>query len=152
MTMKKILLSLIVLVTTAAGALAADVTTVWNTIKADKSMIFAEESVQRAKANGFDELYVAINSAPDANAINAVKRLTATIDANQKMTEVSQQGVDVSIYTAPADASGNVSKVMIVVTKNDNADKALIVVYGLCEKAKLQDMLSKLSLEDIIGG
>lgn len=151
MKTKKLLLTLIAVVASATCAFAADVTTVWDAIKADKSMIYAEESADKANANGFDELYLAINSAPDANAINALKRLTATIDANQKMTEVSQQGVDVSIYTAPADVAGDRSKVMIVVTKNDNADKALIVVYGICQKAKLQEMLSKLSLEDIVG-
>lgn len=146
--MKKRILAAAATVLLAVSGFAADLSTVWNQIAANGTFIVGDAP----KKGGFEKLEVALNTAPTSQQINDIKRLVATIDSNQKVTSVSQQGVDVSIFVAPADADLTLYKVMFVVDKNDNEDKALLVLYGTCTREALSDAIRDISLEDIIGG
>ena len=136
----------------AVCAMATDMTTIWYQIKGDNNFMVAEVPKEKAARNGFEEMTVALNSAPTSQQITEVKRLAGTIDSRQKIASVSQNGVDVSVYAAPASADGSLCKMMLVVDKNDNAEKVLVVLYGICTQEGLTRAVQNLSLEDIIGG
>lgn len=150
--MKKIVMTLALVISAAVSLWATDMTFVWEDIQKNKDLIVAEVPSEKAAANGFETLHVALHPQANSASINQLKRLIATIDDKQKVTTVSQQGVDVSVYIAPASTDGTLYKLMIVVDKNDNADKALIVLYGTCTPAGMNYAIQKLSIEDIIGG
>lgn len=150
--MKKTLLTLALTVLAAVGAFASDMTTVWETVAQDTTFIVAPVASDKAAENGFETLSIALNSAPTSRDIDNVKRLAATIDSNQQVTSVSQQGVDVAVYAAPASADGSTYKLMLVIDKNDNADKALMILYGICTRQGIARALQNLSIEDLIGG
>lgn len=150
--MKKILTVIVLSLMFATTAFAADMTTVWTQVKGTEGFMVADISQDKASKNGFEDLTVALNSAPTSSQINNVKNLVATIDQNQKITSVNQNGVEVSVFTAPATANGTLYKLMIFVNKNDNADKVLMVLYGTCTPQNLESAMQSLSLEDLIGG
>lgn len=150
--MRKLLIALCCAAICFMSAAAADMTTVWEQISEAKNMILAQVPAEKATANGFQTLYLALNSAPTTADINAVKRLTATIEENQKITSVRQQDVDVSIYAAPADADASVYKILIEIEKPDGEDKSLILLYGTAGRDEMLNTLQRLSIEDIIGG
>ena len=150
--MKKLHLILLFALTSVLSGFAADMTTVWNQINKQKTFIVADIPAQKAAANGFETLTVAINSAPTSQDINSIRRLADTIDKNQKITNATQEGVDVTIYAAPADSNATAYKLMFVIDKDDNEDKALIVLYGTCSRDGLNNALQSLSIEDLIGG
>ena len=149
--MKKSLLALMLTVVSAFSTLAADLTTVWEQIAADKSFITGPADKDKIEKNGFEKLDIAINTAPTSDQINRTRRLAATIDDSQKITSVSQSGVDISIYMAPYNIAGTEYKVLFLITKNDNADKALFVFYGVATQEGLQKALQNFSLEDLVG-
>ena len=149
--MKKPVLFIAFLLAFAANILAADMTEVWKELQLNKEFIVADIAPEKAARNGFETLSVALNSAPSSHDINTVKNLMATVEPSQKVTSVSQKGVDVSVYAAPASADGSLYKLMLVVDKNDNEDKALIILYGICTQSGIGQALTSLSIEDIIG-
>ena len=150
--MKKTILTIVAILGACLTSLAVDMTTVWDQIQAQPEFIVSEIGPEQASFNGFEKLTVALNSAPTDDYINQVKRLAATIDPGQKVTSVSQKGVDVAIYAAPASATGDLYKMMIFVDKNDNEDKSLIVLYGITNRDDITRALSNLSIESLIGG
>ena len=149
--MKKFITLAVLIVAFALSAFSADMTTVWSQYKTYDGFMVAEVSPEKAQKNGFEELSVALNSAPTTAQIDNAKRLAATIDENQKITSVNRNGVEVSVFAAPAVADGSLFKLLILVNKNDNADKALMVLYGTCTPQNLENAMQNLSLEDIIG-
>ena len=150
--MKKTVLTLACVFATFLSSFAMDMTDVWTQFQAVPNFIVSNVSPEKAEANGFETLAVAINTAPTSNDIVAAQRLSATIDSKQKITSVNQQGVEVTVYAAPASADASHYKLMLVVDKNDNEDKALIVLYGICTNEGMLKALQNLSLESIIGG
>ena len=150
--MKKIILLFIVAFFSLTSVFGADMTTVFEQILGKKDFIVADVPADKAAANGFEKLTVVLNSAPTSKDINAMKQLVATIDATQKLTSVSQQGVNVTVFLAPASTDGTLFKVMFVLDKNDNEDKSLVVLYGTCTPAGMQTAIQNMSLEDLIGG
>lgn len=150
--MKKIVSVLAIVCAFAVSAIAADMTTVWTQLKGNEGFMVADIAKEKASKNGFEDLTVALNSAPTSDHIKTVKNQIATIDDNQKITTVNQNGIEVSVFTAPAAADGSLYKLLIVVNKNDNAEKALVVLYGTCTPRNLENAMQSLSLEDIIGG
>lgn len=148
--MKKIVLSLLFVVVSFASVFAADLTTVWEKVTSDKNFIYGPAEKGKAEKNGFEKLDIAINTAPTSDQINQIKRLFSTIDDKQKVTSVSQSGVDVSMYAAPYNMAGTELKVMFLIAKNDNEDKALFVLYGICTQEGLMKALQNMSIEDLI--
>ena len=149
--MKKLIAAFALALTTMIPAFAGDLSTVWSQYQDNKGFIIADVDADKAAKNGFETLTVALNSAPTSQQINDIKRLAATIDESQKLTSVQQQGVEVTVYAAPAAADGSLYKLMIVIDKNDTADKMLVVLYGTCTKDSFVNALQNLSIEDIIG-
>lgn len=150
--MKRIALILVLFVTAIIAAMATDMSTIWSQIANNDSFIVADISKDKAAKNDFETLTVALNSAPTSQQINDVKRLISTVDENQKVTSVNHQGIEVSIYAAPANADATLYKVMLLIGKNDSADKFLAVLYGTCTQQNITNALQNLSIEDIIGG
>lgn len=149
---RRFLTAVLVVALAHIAAMAADMTDVWNSISTNPKMITAQVEPAKATANGFDTLYVALNSAPTAADINDILRLADTVDASQHVTRINRQGIDVSIFGAMATADGKMYKIMIVVDKAQGEDKSLIVLYGLSPSDNVASALQNLSLEDIIGG
>lgn len=150
--MKKLIFSLVLTVLSLTSAFAADMSEVWGTIRETKGFFVDEVKPEKAKANGFESLLTAVNTAPTSADINAVNALLATINPKQKVSTVSQQGVEVSVYVAPASADGKMYKLLLAVNKDDNEDKLLAVLYGLSTPQGMIDALQNLSIVDIIGG
>ena len=150
--MKKFALTLVLMMTLALSGYAEDMTKVWENLKSKKEFIVSDIPAKKAKESGFETLSVALNSSPSSKDIQKVKKLTATINEDQKITEVTQHGVDVAVYGATASGDGTLYKVMFVIDKDDNADKALMVFYGTCLASNLNKALKKMSIEDLIGG
>ena len=150
--MKKQIFILLFAFCTVIAGFATDMTTVWHQIESSPKFISGQTDTEKATKNGFQQLNIAINSAPTSEDIQDARRLIATIDSNQKVTTISQQGVDVSVFAAPAAADMSLLKLMLVIDKNDNADKALIVMYGVTTPDGLTKALQNLSIEDLIGG
>ena len=151
--MKKIAISLIVILLSVVNSFAADLSTAWEQLQSDKGFIVANVPSQKALSNGFETLTVALNTAPTTQDINNAKRIAATINSNQKITSVSQNGVNVSIYAAPAATDGSLYKIFIMIDMNENADnRALIGLYGTCTRDNMLNTLQNMSIENIIGG
>lgn len=151
--MKKLILFLAAGLLSCLEGFAADLTTVWEEIMNENGFIIADVPDTKANQNGFETLKVALNSAPSTADINKAKQLVATIDAGQKVTSVSQNGVNVSIYAAPASADASLYKLFVLIDMNENADnKALIVLYGTCSRENMANALNNMSIESIIGG
>lgn len=150
--MKKLFITLALTALSFIATYAADMSEVWTEIKQFPGLFVDEVAPEKAKANGFQNLLTAINSAPTSADIKNIKSILAKIDSNQKITTVSQQGIDVSVYVAPAAADASLFKVMLGVTKDDNEDKMLVVLYGICTQEGMIDALQNMSLIDIIGG
>lgn len=150
--MKKIALTLVLFLTATIVAMATDMSTIWSQVAQNDSFIVAEISKDKAAKNDFETLTVALNSAPTSQQINDVKRLMSTVDENQKVTTANHQGIEVSIYAAPANADATLYKVMLLIDKNDSADKFLVVLYGTCTQQNITNALQNLSIEDLIGG
>lgn len=148
--MKKFVLTLLVAMVSSAFAFAADMTVVWNQVKNQKNITTAPIERSKAEANGLESLDIALNSAPTSNDINAVKKLLATINENQKVTNLTVSGVEVSVYQAPYDMTGKMEKVMFVLTKDDNADKALILLYGVGTVDNVKRMIGNLNIADLL--
>lgn len=149
--MKKIALTLIAVVLTAFASTAADITEIWNAIKADKGMTVADIPAEEAQAEGFLTTTVALNTNPTSADIERILTQVKFINDNQKLTAVTQNSVDVAIYAAPADAQATTYKVLVVIT-SDAAEKALVCVYGTCTADQMQTALSSFQIGDLIGG
>lgn len=149
--MKKISLILIALVATSLTSFAADLTEVWNRIISEPGLITQEVPTEQARKEGFETLTVALNSAPTSEAIAAVETQAKFIDEKQKLTSVTQKGVTVSIFYAPADVAGSLYKILFVIT-SDAEEKALVCLYGTCTREQMTKNLEDLSIENIIGG
>lgn len=150
--MKRFFITLSLMIAVAVSAFSADMSQVWSDIKQTKGFFVDEVSASKTQANGFQNLLTAINTAPTSADIRALKNLTATIDSKQKITTVSQSGVNISVYCAPASADGKLFKLMFVIDKDDNEDKMLAVLYGTCTQEGMLKALQNMSIVDIIGG
>lgn len=149
--MKRIFITLTAILATAVATFAADLSQVWDQVAVNKQFLVADVPAEKAAAEGFQSLAVALNSDPSVQDILNTQRLAATIEARQKITSVSQEGVDVSVYAAPADAGATMYKVLMVVAATGK-DKALIVLYGTCTASEMSKAVQNMSLESIIGG
>lgn len=149
--MKKFFITLLAVMATAVSALAADLTEVWTQIKDNDTFLVAEIPNDSARAQGFEQLTVALNSAPTVSQITDIKSTFGTITPSQKLTSVSQSGVDVNIYTSPATADGSLYNLLLFISKSTGDDKALIVIFGKCTPAQMANALQGMSLEKIIG-
>lgn len=149
--MKRIFITLTAILATAVATFAADLSQVWDQVVVNKQFLVADVPAEKAAAEGFQSLAVALNSDPSVQDILNTQRLAATIEARQKITSVSQEGVDVSVYAAPADAGATLYKVLMVVAATGK-DKALIVLYGTCTASEMSKAVQNMSLESIIGG
>ena len=150
--MKRFFLALALFTAAVATMAAADMTQVWGQIKETKGFFVDKVNDDKAHANGFTDLLTAINTAPTSADIKNVNNLLATIERNQKITTVSQQGIKISIYMAPASQDGKLFKLLMAVEKDDNADKLLAVLYGTCTQEGMLKAIQSMSLVDIIGG
>lgn len=149
--MKRIFITLTAILATAVATFAADLSQVWDQVVVNKQFLVADVPAEKAAAEGFQSLAVALNSDPSVQDILNTQRLAATIEARQKITSVSQEGVDVSVYATPADAGATLYKVLMVVAATGK-DKALIVLYGTCTAGEMSKAVQNMSLESIIGG
>lgn len=149
--MKKIALTLIAAIITVFASTAADITEIWNTIKAEKGMTIAELPADEAQKEGFKTATVAINTNPSSDDIARILTQTKFINDNQKLTSVNKNDVDVAIYAAPADAQASIYKILFVIS-SDAQDKVLVCVYGTCSADQMQTALGNFSIGDMIGG
>lgn len=150
--MKKLLVSLVIVFGACFSVMAADVTEVWNMFRPINTFIVTDVDMEKAAKNGFETLSMAVNTAPTTAEINEARRLAATVNPAQKITSMSQEGVNVSVFAAPADTNGQLYKVMFVIDKNDNENKALIVLYGTVARSNMINAMQSLSVQDLIGG
>lgn len=152
--MKKIILVFVTIISAALTSSAADLTEVWNHIKAQPGLIVQDFPADQARQEGFESLTVALNSAPTSEAIAAVETQAKFINEKQKLSSVTQNGVRVSIFAVPADATASVYKILFVITSDvaNDDDKALVCLYGTATREQMLKNLSDMSIENIIGG
>ena len=149
--MRKFALTLAFCLTSLLASFAADLSTVWQSLQDVEGFYVVPLSAAEAAESGFEKLTVALNSSPTAANINKANQLAATIDPSQKITSVSQDGVNVAVYIAPENVDATEYKLLLLITKNDNADKVLMALYGICTREGLNVALQNLSIEKLIG-
>lgn len=149
--MKKFIVSFAAVIITALASFAADMSTVWEQFIQNPNFIVADFDAEKAAKNNFQTLTVALNSAPTTQDINTVQRLADTIDKNQKITSITRDGINISIYIAQASADMSLFKVMLIIDKNGEIDKTLMIFYGTCSQSDVQNAITNFSIEDLIG-
>lgn len=150
--MNRILTTLLIFIIAPLAVLGADLTSVWEELSSDKMFMTADFDSEKAASNGFESLWVAVDSDPTTDDFKHVRRVTGTIDQNQKITNINQQGIDVSVFAAPASADMKYIKVLLVFEKEDSEVKSLILIYGTCQADKMGSVFQNLSIEDLIPG
>ena len=137
--MKKLVLSMVVMLMATFSASAENVSEVWNAIKGWGILNVENSTPAQAAQNGFTTLSAGYVQAPHHSIVESIEEALDVIDSSYLIGENSNGQITVRLYAQP---TGSMYDVLMYSYYAMPQNHMLVMMYGTCTENQLNTLKS----------